>query len=356
MFPYFAVLTIIMLLVYANKSENKYIKLTDISILFSIVILIAFAGLRSVMVGTDTGNYVGMFTDFQFEHRSIFEVETTLEKGYMLLQKIALGISKDYWSLLTIIATICVFCNFYIIKKLSENIRLSVFIYISLAVYVVFFNAARQGLAISIAAISILYIIKKDWLRFLICIFIASLFHRTVLIMLPFYFILRIPFTYKKAFLFFIIGFASFYSFSKVIALFDSAVEARYAVYEDRGALGGEFLAVFFILLSGFLMSLRKKITIHNLKYYDVYLNLCLFTAIIYTVVIVTGSDVNFIRITNYFTIGFVLIWPIVFKDVKLFQQSYIRLLFVIVHLFFYGVYLFKMSNLTPYLLNPNLL
>jgi transmembrane protein EpsG len=356
MFPYFVVLTIIMLLVYANKSENKYIKLKDISIFFSMVILIAFAGLRNVSVGTDTGNYVGMFTNFQFENKSIFEIETTLERGYLILQKIALAISTDYWSLLTLIAAVCVFCNFYIIKKLSQNIRLSIFIYISLAVYVVFFNAARQGLAISISAISILYIVRKDFLRFIICIVIASFFHRTVLIMLPFYFILRIPFTYKKALLFFVIGFAAFYSFSKVITVFDSTVEERYAVYEDRGATGGELLALFFIVLAAFLMRLRNKITLPNLKLYDVYLNLCLFTAIIYIVVIFTGSDVNFIRITNYFAIGFVLIWPIVFKDVKLFRQSHIKSLFVVVHLLFYAIYLSKMSNLTPYLLNLNLL
>jgi transmembrane protein EpsG len=356
MFPYFVVLTIIMLLVYANKSENKYIKITDISIFFSMVILIAFAGLRSVSVGTDTGNYARMFADLRFENRSVFEIETSVEKGYVLLQKIALGISTDYWSILTLVAVICVFCNFYIIKKLSHNIRLSIFIYITLAVYVVFFNAARQGLAISISAISILYIVRKDFLRFIICVFIASLFHRTVLIMLPFYFILRIPFTYKKALLFFVIGFAAFYSFSKIISVFDSSVEERYAVYEDRGATGGELLAVFFILLAAFLIRLRNRITLPNLKLYDVYLNLCLFTAIIYVVVIITGSDVNFIRITNYFAIGFVLIWPVVFKDVKLFQQSHGKFLFVVVHLLFYAVYLFKMANLTPYQLNPNIL
>src|SRR5690606_27878018 len=120
------------------------------------------------------------------------------EKGYIALMYVATGISTDYWAVLLLTAIICVGTYMYVIFKVSENVALSVFIYVVLGAYLVFFNAARQGLAISICAISVIFLLQRKIWHYIIVIIIASFFHRTALILLPFYFILRLPFSYRN--------------------------------------------------------------------------------------------------------------------------------------------------------------
>lgn len=355
MLPYFVLLPAVLLFLKSSYSGKKASGSFSLPFVISTLILILFAGLRSSDVGTDTNNYVGIYREFSYFTGSIFEMNTTIEIGYLFLQKIALLFSTEYWSLLITIACFAVIPYFYLIKKLSKNVLLSVFLYITLAVYLIFFNAGRQGIAVAITSLSIIYLLKRSMIKYFICIAIASLFHNTAIIMIPFYFILTRKVTLKSTLLYVVLGIVSFTFLSSILGIFSSDIEERYAVYEDRGATGGYLLAVFFIMLGAVLFILRKQITTKNLRIYDVYLNYCLFTSIIYIVVIFTGADVNFIRLTNYFALGFIFIWPIIFEDVKLFKLHFIKLIFVLVHLLFYGVYLYEMGDLVPYAHNPQL-
>jgi hypothetical protein len=296
-----------------------------------------------------------IYKDFVQDSKSIFEIETTIELGYLFLQEIALLFSKEYWAILVTIAFFSVLPYYYIIGKLSKNVILSVFIYITLAIYLIFFNAGRQGIASAIASVSVIYLMERSMIKYIVCIITASLFHNTALIMLPFYFVLNRKVTFNNILIYTIIGVISFTFISSFLSLFSSDIEERYGVYENRGATGGNLLAVFFICLSIYLFILRKKISVKNLKLFDVYLNYCIFTSIIYIVVIYKQADVNFIRITNYFALGFILIWPIIFEDVRFFKFHFVKVLFVLIHLLFYSIYINQMSDLFPYSLNSNL-
>lgn len=352
MFVYFEILALVCLVVFvASKLKDAKVA-SNVIFYMSAIFLICLAGFRSNFIGTDTNNYISMFISYNNFKESIFKMETSIEIGYLFLQQIASLFSDNYWSILTTIAVVSIVPIYYIIKELSYNTTLSIFIYFTLGIYLLFFNAGRQGIAVSIASVGIIYILERKLLWFLVCIFIASLFHRTALIMIPFYFILVLPYSTRNLILFTIIGFFSFYFLSTILGFLSPEVESRYAIYEDRGATGGFLLATFFILVSILLIVLRPQVSEEKLYVFDVYLNLTVFTSIVYLVVILTGSDVNFIRLTNYFAIGFVLIWPIVFEDVKLFKLPSTRFLVIAVHLAYLTIYLGKMSNLIPYTLN----
>ena len=353
MLVYFVLIPIVLLFLRLSYSKKEGKRISYIPVFISALILILFAGLRASSVGTDTNNYVGIYNSFSSYKGSVFDMQTSLEIGYLFLQKIALLFSNEYWAILIATALMSVLPFYYVINKLSYNEVLSLFIYITLAVYLVFFNAGRQGIAVAISSVSIIYLIKRSMFKYFACIIIASLFHNTAIILLPFYFLLTRKVTIKSTLLYLFGGLVSFAFLSVFLSFFSSDIEARYAVYEDRGATGGDLLAAFFVFLSLFLFIIRNKISDKNLKMFEVYFNYCLFTSIIYIVVIFTGSDVNFIRLTNYFAIGYVLIWPIVFEDVEIFKSNIIKVMFVIIHLLFYGVYLNQMASLTPYSLNP---
>ncbi|ACU06810.1 putative capsular polysaccharide biosynthesis protein YveQ [Flavobacteriaceae bacterium 3519-10] len=354
MFIYFIILGLVLLLLWGqNSSENSSI--LNLPALLAVGILIAFAGLRNVNVGTDTGNYVGIYYGYQDILASGQVITSNMEKGYIALMYVATGISTDYWAVLLLTAIICVGTYMYVIFKVSENVALSVFIYVVLGTYLVFFNAARQGLAISICAISVIFLLQRKIWHYIIVIIIASFFHRTALILLPFYFILRLPFSYRNTGIFVVAGAASFYFLSTILSLFDSDTEMRYGQYEERGATGGQLLSLFYILSSALLIYARKFIAADKIRLYDVFLNYSIFTAIIYFVVIATGSDVNFMRLTNYFAVGYVFGYPLILKSLNNITGALVKPLFIVAHLLFFAVYLSRMANLTPYYPNLNL-
>ncbi len=351
MLPYFIVLVFVMLLLFM-ASNNRFNRPNKFPYYLSGFVLVLLATVRSNKVGTDSGNYTRMFIKSGYNTESIFTRDTSIEIGYLFLEKLALIISKDYWSLFFVIATLSVLATYYAIYKLSGNIKLSVFIYISLATFLFFFNGARQAIAASVIGVAIYYLMKEKIMGYVICVIIASLFHKTALIMLPFYFLLRFKFSIRNMILFSAGSFLALYYFSTIISLFDSGAIERYSVYENRNATGGYALTFFFFVVSFILIFLRRKILKSKLKEYDVYLNMCVFSSLIYLVVTFTGSDVNFLRLSLFFSMGYILIWPIVFKSVPIFKTSIFRAVFVIIHLLFYYVYLIKMSGLNPYIFN----
>jgi transmembrane protein EpsG len=350
MIIYFIILFLVLLLLSFVSKRNL-----NLLIFLSASILILFASFRSFNVGTDTQNYITNFENLKYIAKSINDVQTSLEYGYLALERLAYYFSQEYWILLFFIALVSVGFSLYVIKKMSTNIRLSVFLYISLGFYLFLFNGARQSIAAAIFGVSYYYLVKRKLIFFVLWVIIASLFHKTVLIMLPFYFILNNNFTIKKMFYFSILSFIALTFLSKFILIFDDSTTNRYSAYEGRDAQGGLLLTVFFVILSIILINFKKNIKLENINNYNIFLNTCVFSSIIYLVVSVSGSDVNFTRMSLYFSFGYLLIWPLIFRDVKMFNQIATKFIFISIHLVFYGIYLSKMSNLVPFEWNPNL-
>jgi len=351
MLPYIVLLILVMLLLFIG-SNNRFNKPNKFSYYLSGLMLTIFATIRSSVVGTDSNNYVEIFNQFKDITESIFSVKTSLEIGYLILMEIALKISTDYWSLFFTIALVCVFTSYYTIYKLSENIKVSIFIYISLATYFFLFNGSRQAIAASICGLSIYFLLNKKIVSYCIIILLASFFHLTALLMLPFYYLLRFPFKTRNLILFSTGSFIALYYLSTILNLFGESTISRYSVYEDRNSRGGYLLTLFFFIISLIFIFFRKKIVKSKLYEYDIYLNMCIFSSIVYLVISLTGSDVNFLRFTLYFSMGYILIWPIIFRSVPIFKQSITRLSFVIIHLLFLFFYISKFSNLNPYIFN----
>jgi hypothetical protein len=320
---------------------------------FSFAILVLFAGLRSVMVGTDTGNYIGIFNLFKSDLGLIFELDTSIEFGFILLQGVAASISHNYWSILTVIAIAGLAPTYRTISKLSVNTIVSVFIYVTLASYVFLFNGARQGLAAAIYGIALVHLVNKKFIRYTIWVIIAAFFHKTVVIMLPLYFVLRMKFSFFRMIIISSVAFIILTFLGTFLSFLDGFSGNKYDMYIDRGASGGVLLGIFFAIISIFLIFLRRFIKERNYYLYDIYLNLCVINSIIYLVVISAGADVNVLRLSLYFSFGYIFIWPIIFQDIKIFREPLICLAFTLVHLVFYYVYLSKMSSLVPYEFNP---
>jgi transmembrane protein EpsG len=354
MIPYFVLLLFIVLFssTISKKANNIKMSLPIILIIFTLVF---FAAIRKVGIGTDSGNYIYLYEDLIYRFKDGFKTVGSLEIGFLFLNYLLLKITDQYWILFASISSISVYLYVLVFRIKSLDLRVSIFIFITSAIYLFSFNGARQGIAAAFVALAILFAMDKKLKLFLLFAFLSTLFHKTAIIVLPFYYLINIRFSLLNVFLLFCISFLPIIFFAEIMSLADENTIERYSEYIDRGATGGEILTLFFIINNIVLIYFRKEISKVNLSDYDKLLFLANVHTIIYIVIVLTGKDVNLARFSIYFSVAFPLIWPILFKDSKIFKTSFSKSIVYIAYLLFYYVYIDKMSNLTPYEINPSL-
>lgn len=179
---------------YSQKISNK----TFLSLSFFLMALIL--GLRGENVGEDTAHYIDIFervnhiswktlftsgTDIVYE--TIWNVDRSMEVGYLLLNKIVRIFTANAQWLLIIIA----FATCYLMAKFvsdnCKNVFFPTYIILCESFYMQSFNLARQTLAISIGLQA--YTILKEnsnhsTIKAVVMIIIAFLFHKSAIVLL----------------------------------------------------------------------------------------------------------------------------------------------------------------------------
>src|SRR5699024_3861722 len=149
--------------------------------------LIITSGLRR-NIG-DTFNYRNIYTDNDFTWEYILSEK---DYGFGILQMLLKNyISEDpqimifVSALITNIIIVIVFYNY------SRFIEISLYVYITGVLFLVSMNGIRQVLAAAISFAAIRFLIKGNFLRYLLVILLASTFHQSALLLLPIYFLVR---------------------------------------------------------------------------------------------------------------------------------------------------------------------
>lgn len=142
-------------------------------------------------VGYDYNLYGGWYMNVQKE--SMEDVMLwKQEKGFMVPTKLLSEVEPDYRIMFIFIAFIITAAVMIYIYVYSEKPYLSVFFYLSFGLFFNSMNFMRQIIAASVILYALQYIKKKQFMRFLALVLFASVFHISALILIPFYFILRI--------------------------------------------------------------------------------------------------------------------------------------------------------------------
>ena len=201
----------------------------------SIILLICLAAYRGQWVGTDTTTYLGFWNnlqnvDFQFENW-LFS-----EPLFVLLQNITRYIADKTFLgqevFLGAISTLVCCLTFAAIKQNSVNKTLSIFVFLFLGFYTFHFNGARQAIAIALFLYSIKYILNGNVKKYALVVLVGFLFHKTMLITIPFYFLFRRDFTPKVVLLIVLFTFAATYSITSVVE-YASEYDERYRGYAN---------------------------------------------------------------------------------------------------------------------------
>ena len=204
MIVYILTISISTLLLYCGNEIKKNKILKRLLILSAILIPALVAGGRANVVGTDIRSYAeplqnfanlnNNFTDFlNFQgFLSNGQPFQRFEKGYVSLVYFASRVTPKIWFdffITEFIILSCVVLGMFKFSKIRNiSLGIGVFIFFTFF-YNLSFNLIRQSLAMFILFYGFSYLVNKDWLKYILTIFIAFLFHSSAIIGFLFLFI-----------------------------------------------------------------------------------------------------------------------------------------------------------------------
>ena len=351
MTPYF--FTLFLTTILGTLSDEKVNRKPFIMV--NGLILILFAGLRDSSVGTDTNGYVYSYLWHQRDSLNLFSgASTSIEIGYQFLEAVAHQFSSQYYSILLLISSITIIFQLKGIYALSQKLSLSIFVLITLGFYTFTFNGARQGIALAIFIYSIQFIVNNKFKHFLFFIGLGFIFHRSIIVTLPLYFLFRFKFNIKLIILLVISTMVSISYFDEMLSI-GLLISDKYKIYTVLEASGGRVLTIAYTIYGIFFIFMKTFLKDQDIKEYDIYLNLYSIGTIIFFIVQFTGAYIEITRLAIYFLSSSIFIWPIIFKRISYDLKPFVFIFFATSHLIFYYTLISRIGDLMPYTLNTSL-
>ena len=191
-YTWLVVLLLIAAFIFKGNRKHSYK-----FIIVAFILLFAVMGLRDVnAVGNDTsgtfGSYPGIYIRWgNTEWGEIFgKGENNYNIGFNYLLKLIFVLTKgNYQLLITLISLFVMLSYMRFIWKYSPSPIQSVLVFLGLLYYTMLFDVLKQAIAMAVLLFAFDAIIKKQPVRFIIAVAIASLFHFPAIVFLPAYWI-----------------------------------------------------------------------------------------------------------------------------------------------------------------------
>ncbi len=163
-------------------SIDRQGKLDQICMAALFLLLVGASALR-IYTGNDYQTYISHFHDI---YRGNYVVT---ERGFnLVVTAVYRFFQKEcYLVIFGIFAFLTVGVFLKALYDQSVDFSMSFFLFMMLGAYFQTYNTVRYYFALAIVLYSMRYILRKQYIRFLITILIASLFHKTALIVIPLY-------------------------------------------------------------------------------------------------------------------------------------------------------------------------
>lgn len=278
MIPYFVLGIFISVIGFLSEYSKKENFLTIIFIL-----ILLFSGLRGDFT-IDYKNYQNIFYYVQSNTLDVvLNTQGSQEIGFILFTKLftIIGSVKLYMFTISSI-TMFLICNFF--KKKSQIPWISIVLFVGLGSYYTSFNVSRAILAVSVITIAYDYLEKGCFFKYILIVLLASFFHTTALIMIPFYFILRIKFSKRYLFILILISIFILLRIDLFINLAYSILP-KYSVYSNNsygmqgGSIGNAIIPLFSLILiyfGIFVLGGFKRMDLFNVEN-NILFNCCYF-------------------------------------------------------------------------------
>lgn len=148
------------------------------------VILFALSACR-LNVGNDYAKYV------EFMHLVNCDAYVPTEIGFNMLVKLIYGLSgfENYLLVFAVYSFVTVLVFLLAMYEQSDDFPLTFFLFMALGYYFQTFSTVRYYLALAVALYSMKFVLRRQWVRFIILILLGSTFHKSLLVVIPLYFL-----------------------------------------------------------------------------------------------------------------------------------------------------------------------
>lgn len=303
----------------------------------SFLIPMFIGGLR-YNVGTDYMSYV-----------ALLKYNANVDFGFSLISYVTKMIG-NYQVLFFIYNFLTILFVFAGMKNCKKEARpLVYFIYLFL-VYTSGFNSIRQSLAIAIVFYAYKYIVNKNVKKWLFFSILASIFHNTAVICIPFYFIFTTKKNYLK-FVYLVLTFIASSNYIEIINFLTSKISffSHFSIYANKYTEAANNKMFFVDIMVLIYIIFNKK----KLNEFDKCSNMYFYMFLIYIALEFTGFFNPFIkRIGNYFIFSKILLLgsiPYSMKSMDNKYLSYVLIMLFSILIFIISAYILKQSDVIPY-------
>lgn len=283
-----------------------------------IFVILAFTQLFVLMafrfdIGFDYDMYTIGFRNMQSTGFSTL-VYKDWETGFIVLTKLIglLGVDYDWYIL--ILSLIAIIPTAFFIYKHSKMPWVSTILYVNMFIFFMQLNFLRQMIALSLVMLAWHFMKNNKFLFFFAIILFASLFHQTVLLMIPVYFLVKMKPGLKELLVY---GFLLLWFYVASTSLFELITSFFHEEYNDSVFIkeGVSFVYAIlplFITVVSFLLVKTGTINLTDENKYLVNLSF------IGTIMMVTMAKHSIIeRLSYYFLIFTILLVPVIYQSLK---------------------------------------
>ena len=326
MFPYLFIFFLATILYYRN------IKKTNFLVYFFISVFIGLAGFRDMIGGYDVYIYAEVYESFKGAYLYLY---TPFEKGYLTFYYFLQQINESREFLFFATALIMTILHYYSIKKNSNNIGMSLYIYFC-KFFLFSFVYMRQGLAMGVIWLAISFLIRKKYFYVLLIVTLTFTIHKSSILFLPFIFIAHKKFSpYQLGLIALIVLFISLTPLSNffISSIADTTDSDKLATYTEKGGSTN----LFYLIEGG--LAIYLAIIFHKYFYKATQTTVIFNGFFIYAVTILAGlTNATFIRFSWYYFIFVVLALPYIYTFIKSnnLKSLYKNLLFIYYALVFF--------------------
>lgn len=199
--------------------------------LMAIFLILFLLSACRLNVGNDYAKYV------EFMHLVNCDAYVPTEIGFNLLVKLIYGLS-GYENFLLVFAFYSFATVLFFLLAMyeqSDEFGLTFFLFMTLGYYFQTFSTVRYYLALALALYSMKFVLRKQWGRFVVLIVLGAAFHKSLLVVIPLYFLASLP--WKKWQLAIAAVFCTTFLFLQDFYL--KLVVFLYPTYEDTEYLEG---------------------------------------------------------------------------------------------------------------------
>lgn len=261
-------ITVFFAWLYEKKADTKFKKIMFLTLIVLVPILISTFRFK---VGIDFKSYKEYYDLIVKRYTNNISMPPEFEKGFIILNIIAYHVFNNAQGAFFLMSTLftCFSIGGIIKFKDKVSIPISTLIFMTFF-YSASFNGSRQLLAGAIVFFGLSYLLEKKYIKYLLFIILAALFHKTAVIALLFYFLIpkfkeKTDYNDKK-FNIIVIAFIILFPIIKIILQYMCNLLNMYSSYfEVTGDSSIKFLLYIIPPLS-VLLYFRKQIIDYDYK------------------------------------------------------------------------------------------